>query len=85
MKHEELIKSPEYHLTMVQVKLFNKVYNYMENNNLTNEGMCEFLGISKNKLKTILSGDFNGKLSEFISILLKLDVYLNIDIIKPLK
>lgn len=72
MTREELLKSPEYHLAGLQVSVYNMLEREKSIRNLTNLQLAKKLNISTARVKQILDGDYDGKLSQLIEIALKL-------------
>lgn len=74
-----LLKEPVYHLVSMQCELYKSVYDYMKDHDMSRSEMADYLGCSKNKLKRILTGNYSGTISDFINILLKVNVSPNIN------
>ncbi|NLA15154.1 MAG: helix-turn-helix transcriptional regulator [Bacteroidales bacterium] len=68
MKREELIRSVEYWLTKFQIKLFNKVNDYIKKNNLNRDKFAKQLGVSKGYVSQILNGNADHRMSKFIEL-----------------
>ncbi len=72
LKYEELIKTPEYWLEIIQNELFRQVHLYMQKENLNQTQLAEKLGVTKGYISQILSGNSNftlKKLTELTSAL----------------
>jgi transcriptional regulator with XRE-family HTH domain len=67
---EELLRSPAYWLTHLQIEIFNLLNTYMEENNLTREQVAEKLKVSPSYVAQILNGNFNFKISKLIELAL---------------
>lgn len=74
-----LLREPVYHMVSMQCELYKSVYDYMKYHDMSRSEMADYLGCSKNKLKRILTGNYSGTISDFISILLKVNVSPNIN------
>lgn len=72
MTREELLKSPEYHLAGLQMSVYNMLEREKDIKNLTNFQLAKQLNISVARVKQILEGDYDGKVSQLIEIALKL-------------
>lgn len=71
-KYEELIKTPEYWLDVIQNEIFRQVHSYMQKENLNQSQLAEKLGVSKGYISQILNGNCNftlKKLTELTSAL----------------
>ncbi|SDG42543.1 Helix-turn-helix [Dyadobacter soli] len=67
---EDLLKSPAYWLTDVQIEVFNLLNSYMEENNLTQKQVAEKLNVSPSYVSQILNGNFNFTISKLIELAL---------------
>lgn len=72
MTREEIIKTPEYHLAGLQVSVYNMLEREKSIKNLTNLQLANQLNISVTRVRQILDGDYDGKVSQLIEIALKL-------------
>ncbi len=68
MKREELLNSPEYWTTKIQVELYNQVEKYMLENKLTRTKLAEKLGVTKGYVTQLLNGDFDHRLSKLVEL-----------------
>ena len=59
MNRQDLLESPEYQLTKIQLELYFKLVRYMETNHLTVKEAAKQLNIKRWVIKKILNGDFN--------------------------
>ena len=69
---EEITKSPGYIIQGIQLSVYNMVEREKSMHNLTNLQLAKKLNISIAKVRQILNGDFDGKLSTVVEIALKL-------------
>jgi transcriptional regulator with XRE-family HTH domain len=67
---EDLLKSPIYWLTGIQIEVFNLLNTYMEENNLTQKQVAEKLNVSPSYVSQILNGNFNFTISKLIDLAL---------------
>ena len=67
---EDLLKSPTYWLTDVQIEVFNLLNTYMDENNLTQKQVAEKLNVSPSYVSQILNGNFNFTISKLIELAL---------------
>lgn len=75
MTKEELYNNVGYWLQGWQLQLYVQVAEYKP------EDLTEKLNISLDTAKSILKGDYNGTISEFIEIFLKLGYWPNLQLI----
>lgn len=72
MTREELLKTTEYHLAGLQMSVCTMLEREKDVKNLTNLQLAKHLNISVTRVKQILAGDYDGKVSCLIDIALKL-------------
>ena len=65
---EELIRSKEYWVTNIQLKLFAEVEAFMEAHKMNRTQFAEYLGCSKGYVTQLLSGDYDNKLSKLVEL-----------------
>ena len=75
MKHQELINTPEYWVTKIQIDLFQKVEEYLKKNNMNRTQLAEKLGVTKGYISQILNGDFDHKISKLVELSLAIECY----------
>lgn len=78
MDKQELIKSPEYWTTGIQIDLYNCAKKYMEKNNMNRAQLAKHLGVSKESITELLDGDYNQKLSKLVELSLALGYIPNV-------
>lgn len=71
---EELLRSSEYWIEIIQNKIYNDLAAYIENHDIPNKQIAESLGLSKGRVSQILSG---GNLNFRIDTLVKLCLTIN--------
>lgn len=68
---EELLKSSEYWIEVIQNKVFNDLTEYIESSKLSNKELAKLLGVSKGRISQILSGEnLNFRLDTLVKICL---------------
>ncbi len=74
MTREDLLKSSDYWIEIIQNKIFSDLIEYIEDNNISNEQLREILGVSKGRVSQIKSGN---NLNFRIDSLVKLCISIN--------
>lgn len=72
MTRDDILKNAGYHVAKIQLSLCNMIDREKSINRSTNLQIAKKLNISPSKLKSIMDGDFNGKISQLVEIALKL-------------
>ncbi|MCE7061854.1 helix-turn-helix domain-containing protein [Dyadobacter sp. CY343] len=67
---KDLLNSPSYWLTNIQIEVFNLLNTYMEENNLTQRQVAEKLKVSPSYISQILNGNFNFTISKLVELAL---------------
>ncbi len=70
MDRNDLIKSPEYWTTKLQLDLYDCAMRFMEENNLNRTQLANHLGVSKGYVSQLLNGDYDHKLSKLVELAL---------------
>lgn len=68
MTRQEILKTPEYWITQIQIELYNRVEQYMAQYDLNRSQFAEQLGVSKGYVSQLLNGDFDHKLSKLVEL-----------------
>lgn len=68
MTREELLKSPDYWTTHLQMELYDKAVQFMEETGKNRKQLAEYLGVSASYITQLLNGDFNHRLSKFVEL-----------------
>jgi len=68
IKHDDLIKRPEYWLETIQNEIFRQVTTYLKDNNLTQTHFSKQLGVSKGYVSQVMKGEFNYTLKKLIEL-----------------
>lgn len=72
MKREELMQSPEYWTSEIQMELFREIEKYMQTKGINRAQFAEYLGCTRGYVTQLLNGDFDNKLSKLVSLSLKI-------------
>lgn len=75
MKYKDLIKTPEYWTTKIQLDLFAKVQEYMENKGINRSQLAKELNVSKGYVTQILNGDFDHRISKLVELAIAIGYY----------
>ena len=68
MTHKELLATPEYWTTKIQIDLYQKVNQYLKDNHLTRTELAKRLGVSKGYISQILNGDYDHRISKLVEL-----------------
>ncbi|WP_051054210.1 helix-turn-helix domain-containing protein [Fibrella aestuarina] len=71
MKRSDLIVSPGYLQSKIQIDLYNQIQEYMDARGLNRTQLANELGFSKGYISQVLNGDFDHKISKLIDLSLK--------------
>lgn len=66
--YNELLKTPEYWITKIQLELYTMMNKYMESNNLSRSDLAKKLGVTKGYISQVLNGDFDHRLSKLVEL-----------------
>jgi transcriptional regulator with XRE-family HTH domain len=66
--YNELIKTPEYLLEVIQNELFRQVSDYLGKENITQTQLAAKLGVSKGYISQVMNGNFNYTLKKLIEL-----------------
>lgn len=71
---EDLLKSSEYWIEIIQNKVYYDLMEYIERNGASNKELATILGISKGRVSQILSGDsLNFRLDTLVKLCLAIE------------
>jgi predicted XRE-type DNA-binding protein len=71
---DELLKSSDYWVEIIQNKIYNDLAEYIESNKIPNKQIAEILGLSKGRVSQILSGgNLNFRLDTLVKLCLTID------------
>jgi transcriptional regulator with XRE-family HTH domain len=73
MKREDLIKSKEYLLSQLQLRILNLIGSYKDKRKLKDYELAEKLGVSKSYVSQLLNASFDHKLSKVVDLSLACD------------
>jgi len=68
LKHEDLIKEPDYWLETIQNEIFRQLSAYLDDHNMTQSQFAVQLGVSKGYLSQVMKGEFNYTLKKLIEL-----------------
>lgn len=68
MTREELLKSPAYWTTEMQMTLYRQIESYMQTHGMNKTQLAEHLGCTKGYVTQLLNGDFDHKMSKFVEL-----------------
>lgn len=68
LKHEELVKRPEYWLETIQNEIYRQVTTYLKDNDMTQTQLAIQLGVSKGYISQVMKGEFNYTLKKLIEL-----------------
>jgi len=73
MKRSELLRSREYWIADIQLKVFNLIEQFRSKKGWTKSQVAEKLGVTKGYVSQILNGDFDHKMSKLVDLALSFD------------
>lgn len=65
---QDLVTTPEYWTTKIQLNLYNMIKHYIDTNGLTQVDLAKKIGVSKGYVSQILNGDFDHRISKFVEL-----------------
>lgn len=66
--NDELIETPEYWTTRIQLDLYSHLQEYMKASGLNRTQLAQKLGVTKGYVTQVLSGDFDHRLSKLVEL-----------------
>ena len=66
--YKELLSTPEYWTTRIQLELFTLMEQYMQTHQLSRTELAHQLGVSKGYISQVLNGDFDHRLSKLVEL-----------------
>ena len=81
MTREEILKSPEYWVTQIQIAICRCADTFMRKHNMNRTQLAEYLGVSKGYVTQILAGDYNYSIEKLADISVKLGYVPNIEFV----
>ena len=73
MKRSELLRSREYWIADIQLKVFNLIEQFRSKKGWTKSQIAEKLGVTKGYITQILNGDFDHKMSKLVDLAISFD------------
>lgn len=68
MTREDLLQSPAYWTSELQMELYRQIVSFMEHRHMNKTQLAEYLGCSKGYITQLLNGDFDHKISKFVEL-----------------
>ena len=68
LKHEEIVKTPEYWLETLQNEIYRLVEHYIKAKNISQSDFAKELGVTRGYVSQILNGEFNYTLKKLIEL-----------------
>ena len=68
MTRAELLKSPDYWKSRIQIALYNCAESFMRKNRKNRKQLAEYLGVSCGYVTQLLNGDYDHKLSKLAEL-----------------
>lgn len=84
MDRRDLLRTPSFWMTKIQIDLYNCAEKFMEDSNRNRKQLAEYLGVSKGYVTQLLSGDYNYTLEKLVDLSLKLGYVPQVEF-KPLE
>lgn len=70
MERKELLKSPNYWISKIQLGLYDCADEFMERHGMNRTQLAEHLNVSKGYVSQLLNGDYDHRLSKFVELAL---------------
>ncbi len=68
MKRTDIIKSPDYWTTKIQIDLYNCAEQFMKKHGKNRAQLAEYMGVSRGYVTQVLNGDYDHRLSKFVEL-----------------
>ncbi len=68
MERKDLLKSPDFWISQIQMELYACASKYMERTGKNRKELAEHLGVSKSYVSQLLNGDYDHKLSKLVEL-----------------
>ncbi len=72
--YTELLTTPEYWVTKIQLDLSSMIKKYMETNKMSRTDLANKLGVTPKYISLILNGNFDHKLSKLVELSMAIDL-----------
>lgn len=79
MTREEILSSPEYWITKIQIEVCRCADSFMKEHNMNRTQLADYLGVTKGYITQILAGDYNYSLSKLVDTAIRLGYVPEID------
>lgn len=79
--NDELLETPEYWTTRIQLDLYSHIQEYMRMNSLNRTQLAQKLGVTKGYITQVLNGDFDHRLSKLVELSLAVGVVPKIEFV----
>lgn len=66
--NDELLETPEYWTTRIQLDLYSHLNDYMNANGLNRTQLAKKFGVTKGYITQVLNGDFDHRLSKLVGL-----------------
>lgn len=84
MEREDVLRSANYWTTNIQIELYNCAMTFMKKNGMDATQLAEYLGVSKEYVSQLLSGDYDYSLNNLVETALKMGYVPKIEF-KPIE
>lgn len=81
MTRAELLKSPDYWKTRIQIALYDCAASFMKKTHKNRKQLAEYLGVSNGYVTQVLNGDYDHKLSKLTELSLSFGFVPHIEFI----
>lgn len=68
MTREELIRSKEYWITLIQLSLFEEIEKFKKLKGFNRSALARELGVTKGYISQVLNGDFDHRISKLVDL-----------------
>lgn len=79
--NDELLETPEYWTTRIQLDLYSHIQEYMRMNGLSRTQLAQKLGVTKGYITQVLNGDFDHRLSKLVELSLAVGLVPKIEFV----
>ena len=81
MTRAEILSSPEYWITRIQIEVCRCADAFMKAHNMNRAQLADYLGVTNGAVSQILAGNYNCSLSKLVDIAIRLGYVPKIDFI----
>lgn len=79
MTREEILSSPEYWITKIQIEVCRCADSFMKEHDMNRTQLADYLGVTKGDVTQILAGDYNYSLYKLVNTAILLGYVPKID------